>query len=168
MMIFRLLVIAILVSACGGNLSDDQRKKLKEGMADQKIVQVSDSDIVMAAHEQGKKIYEQLEKVQFNPTGVDSIANHYRVKIKWVVPGAGNAQETEQQLIDAYVMGIATGSLQDNIQRLHRSADQTAYDSLLYSRPKVSPMPDGVEQLEGIWNIYLSKKQIVLSISAAE
>lgn len=162
------MILALLLSACGGNLSDDQRKKLKEGMANQKIVQVSDSDIVTAAHEQGKKIYEQLERAQFDPTKVDSIANYYRVKIKWVVPGAGNAQETEQQLIDAYVMGMATGTLQDNIQRLHRSADQTAYDSLLYSKPKVSPMPDGVEQLEGIWNIYLSKKQIVLSISAAK
>lgn len=167
-MIYRLMILALLLSACGGNLSDDQRKKLKEGMASQKIVQVSDSDIVTAAHEQGKKIYEQLEKAQFNPNKVDSIANYYRVKIKWVIPGAGNAQETEQQLIDAYVMGMATGTLQDNIQRLHRSADQTAYDSLLYSKPKVSPMPDGVEQLEGIWNIYLSKKQIVLSISATE
>lgn len=137
-------------------------------MASQKIVQVSDSDIVTAAHEQGKRIYEQLEKAQFNPNKVDSIANYYRVKIKWVVPGAGTAQETEQQLIDAYVMGMATGTLQDNIQRLHRSADQTAYDSLLYSKPKVTQMPDGVEQLEGIWNIYLSKKQIVLSISVAE
>lgn len=162
------MILALLLSACGGNLSDDQRKKLKEGMANQKIVQVSDSDIVTAAHEQGKQIYEQLERAQFDPTKVDSIANYYRVKIKWVVPGAGNAQETEQQLIDAYVMGMATRTLQDNIQRLHRSADQAAYDSLLYSKPKVSPMPDGVEQLEGIWNIYLSKKQIVLSISAAK
>lgn len=168
MMIHRLMILALLLSACGGNLSDDQRKKLKEGMANQKIVQVSDSDIVTAAHEQGKQIYEQLERAQFDPTKVDSIANYYRVKIKWVVPGAGNAQETEQQLIDAYVMGMATRTLQDNIQRLHRSADQAAYDSLLYSKPKVSPMPDGVEQLEGIWNIYLSKKQIVLSISAAK
>lgn len=166
MMTYRLIALVLILSGCGGNLSDEQRKKLKEGMASQKIVQVSDSDIVTAAHEQGKKIYEQLEKVGFDPRKVDSIANHYRVKTKWVVPGADNAPETEQQLIDAYVMGMATGTLQDNIQRLHKSGDQTAYDSLLYSKPIVSLMPDGIEQLDGIWNIYLSKKQIVLTISA--
>ena len=90
------------------------------------------------------------------------MASQYHTKIKWSVPGASSARDIEQQLIEAYVTGMATGSLQDNIQKLHTGMKPEDYDSLLYSKPVVTVMPDGVEKLEGIWNIYLSKKQIVL------
>jgi len=158
--------LLLLLTACGGSLSDEQRKKMKEGMEQNKIVQMTDSEINMAALEQGRVVFDILEKNRFDVTKLDSISNRYRVKIKWMVPGAPDAGDIEQQLIEAYVSGIATGSLQDNVQRIHKPNDPTQYDSLLYSRPVVEPMPDGAENLKGVWNIYLSKKQIVLSAAA--
>jgi len=160
---FVLLTILIL-TACGGSLSDEQRKKLHEGMEQQKIVQLSDSEITSAALDQGKLIAGIIEKFAADEKKIDSVSNRYHAKIKWSVPGASStsASDIEQQLIEAYVMGMATGSLQDNIQKLHTGTHAEDYDSLLYSRPVVSAMPDGVEKLEGVWNIYFSKKQIVL------
>lgn len=162
----RLVFLSIIIlSACGGKLSDEQRKQMRDGMEQQKIVQMNDSEIVTAARDQGQAIFKVLEQVKFDRVKTDSIARHHRAKIVWSVPGSSNAKEIEQQLIEAYVAGMATGSLQDNIQPLHQ-ADGNDYDSLLYSKPVVSPMPDGVEKLDGVWNIYLSKKQVVLTASA--
>jgi len=159
----KLVLLSLLtLSACGGSLSDDQRKKLHEGMEQQKIVQLNDSEITSAALDQGKLIVGIVEKFQTNERKLDSVGTQYHAKIKWSVPGSSSGRDIEQQLIDAYVTGMATGSLQDNIQKLHTGSRPEDYDSLLYSRPIVTIMPDGVEKLEGIWNIYLSKKQIVL------
>jgi hypothetical protein len=153
----------IILTACGGSLSDEQRKKMREGMERQKIVKLSDSEIMLTAMDKGQKVYAILEKFHFDSTKVDSIAEQNHVKIRWVVPGAATAQAVEQQLIEAYVVGLATGSLQDNIQKLHAPNNPDTYDTLIYSKPVVSSMPDGVENLEGVWNIYLSKKDVVLS-----
>jgi len=134
-------------------------------MEDQKIVKLSDSDIVTAALDQGQTVFAALEKIKFNTTKVDSVAGKYEVKIHWTVPGSGNTDQIEQQLIEAYVAGMVTGSLQDNIQKLYTDASQNTYDTLLYSKPIVTRMPNGVDKLDGVWHIYISKKQVVLTAS---
>jgi hypothetical protein len=164
-----LWIVCLFFMACGGSLSDEQRKKLREGMEKQQIVKVTDAEIVTAASEQGKSIFGELEKMGFDTTAIDALAKDHKVKIRWVVPGASNAREMEKQLIEAYVLGAATGAVQDNIQKIRSNPEnETAYDSLLYSKPMMSRLPDGTDKLEGIWNIYLSKKEVVLSISASK
>jgi hypothetical protein len=153
----------IVLTACGGRLSDEQRKRLHEGMEEQKIVKLSDADIVTAALNHGQTVFATLQKVKFDSAKVDSIANQYEVKIHWTVPGKNTADLIEQQLIEAYVAGMVTGSVQDNIQKLYTDDRQTEYETLLYSKPIVMPMPDGVEQLQGVWHIYITKKQAVLA-----
>ena len=157
-----ILIGLIIFTGCGGSLSDEQRKKLHEGMDKQKIVKLSDSEIMSASLDQGRIVFDALKKLQFNPLKVDSVAKKYEVKIRWITPGAGDALEVENQLIEAYVVGAETGSVQDNVQELHGNTS-SGYDSLLYSRPIVTPMPDGAVNVEGVWNIYMSKKNIVLS-----
>jgi len=161
-----LLISIAFLSACGGSLTDEQRKKLHEGMEQQKIVKLSDSEITSSALDQGNVIMRNVEKFPSDKKKIDSVADHFHVKIRWIVPGTTGSQQLEQQLIEAYIMGMTTGDLQDNIQKLHTGSTSDDYDSLLYSRPVVSKMPDGTDQLEGIWNIYLSKKQVVLSAVA--
>jgi hypothetical protein len=158
------LIIALTLTACGGSLSDEQRKRLREGMEQQQIMKVSDTQIVTAALDQGQAIFSELEKIKFDSTRVDAVAKGHHAKIRWIVPGSPNAFEIEKQLIEAYVVGAATGAVQDNVQKIWIDPKQGTYDSLLYSRPIVSKMPDGADKLEGIWNIYLSKKEIVLGI----
>lgn len=150
--------------ACGGSLSDEQRKKLHDGMENQKIVKLSDSEIVTASLEEGRAIFSSLEKFKFDPAKIDSISKAHHARIRWIVPGSPDALEVENQLIEAYVIGAETGSTQDNIQKLRQDPQSEEYDSLLYSRPIVTPMPDGVVNVEGVWNIYLAKKEIILSV----
>jgi hypothetical protein len=160
----RIIFFALMVlTACGGRLSDEQRKRLHEGMEEQKIVKLSDADIVTAALSQGQTVFAALQKIKFDSAKVDSIANRYEVKIHWTVPGKSTADLIEQQLIEAYVAGMVTGSVQDNIQKLYIDDKQNEYETLLYSKPIVMPMPDGVEQLQGVWHIYITKKQAVLA-----
>lgn len=148
--------------ACGGSLSDEQRKKLHEGVDKQKIVKLSDSEITSASLDRGRGVYAVLEQLKFDPSKVDSVAREYGVKIRWITPGSANAMEVETQLIEAYVIGAETGSTQDNIQAIH-SEGKPEYDSLLYSRPVLTPMADGAVNVVGVWNIYIAKKAIILS-----
>lgn len=157
-----ILVVSILLIGCGGSLSDEQRKRLHEGMDKQKIVKLSDSEIMSASLDQGRIIFDLLDKLKFDSSKVDSLANKYEVRIRWITPGANDGLEVENQLIEAYVVGAETGSIQDNVQELH-GPNTTEYDSLLYSRPVVTPMPDGAVNVEGVWNIYIAKKNIILS-----
>jgi hypothetical protein len=158
-----LFISVVMLAGCGGKLSDEQRKKMKDEMNKHKIVQISDSEIVSSALDQGRRIFSILEKLEGDSSRVDSLASANHIKISWVTPGSSKAAVLEQQLIDAYVSGLVTGSLQDNIQKIHNADNPGAYDSLVYSKPVVTPMPDGVENLEGVWNIYLSKKQVILA-----
>jgi hypothetical protein len=162
-----ILIIPVLLMACGGSLSDDQRKRLHEGIDKQKIVKMSDSEIMSAALDQGRVIFDALDKLKFDPSKVDSVAKKYEVKVRWLTPGTNTGLEVENQLIEAYVVGAETGSIQDNVQGLH-GPNTTDYDSLLYSRPVVTPMPDGAVNVEGVWNIYMAKKAIVLSAARAQ
>lgn len=158
--------LLILLAGCGGSLSDEQRKKLHQGMEDQKIVRLSDAEIVTASLEQGRAVYAALERVGFKAAKIDSIENDYQVKIVLLTPGSSDALEVENQLIEAYVAGAATGSVQDNIQKITAAQNSQNYDSLLYSRPKISPLPDGAVKVDGVWNIYLAKKEVVRAISS--
>lgn len=159
------LSLTILFFGCGGSLSDEQRKKLHDGVEDRKIVRLSDAEIVTSSLEFGRGVYGVIEKLKFDSAKVDSVARVYHVKIGLAIAGVSNALEVENQLIEAYVSGAETGSTQDNIQKLHGPENVDTYDSLLYSRPMVTPLPDGAVKVEGVWNIYLSKKDVILSMS---
>jgi hypothetical protein len=162
-----ILIVPVLLMACGGSLSDDQRKRLHDGIDKQKIVKLSDSEIMSAALDHGRVIFEALAKLNFDSSKVDSIARKYEVEIRWLTPGSNSALEVENQLIEAYIVGAETGSIQDNVQGLH-GPNSAEYDSLLYSRPVVTPMPDGAVNVEGVWNIYIAKKTIILSAARAQ
>ena len=160
-------VIVVLLSSCGGSISDEQRKKLKEGIEDIKITQISDTDIVTTALDEGKKIFENLKKSDFSAPVMEQLAKGHKVRIRYIEPGKGDALEVENQIIQAYIVGSATGATQDNIQKL-RSGTATSlqdYDTLLYSRPMVTTQPDGSVNVDGVWNIYLAKRDIVRSLS---
>lgn len=160
---FGFAVLFILMS-CGGTLSDEQRKKLKEGMEQQKIVRVTDSEIMSATLDKAHQVYSSLERTGFNPAKIDSLEDEYRVNIKWVIPGSENALDIEKELIEAYILGITEGAKQENLQKLWTTQQKDDYDSLLYTRPKITRFADGSEQLDGLWNISLSRKEIVLEI----
>jgi hypothetical protein len=162
------LLGVLLISACGGNLSDEQRKKFKEGMEQQKIVRITEPEIMTASLDKGHEVIRLLDNQPYSKSITDSIANIHQVKIRFAVPGEKNALAVEQELIEAYVAGMASGSAVENIQKIYSDEKKSEFDTLLYSKPSISKLSDGSEQLDGIWNIYIPKKQIVLSISKSK
>ncbi len=158
------LISLVTLMSCGGSLSDEERKRLHYGLEKHKIVMMNDSEIVLAAMEQGRSLYAVLEKLSFDSNKIDSVARVHGVKAVQLDINSSNAitKETEKQLLDAYISGAATGNMTDNIQKIRKG--DADYDSLIYSKPIVV-MKDGVENVTGIWNIYLAKKQVIISAS---
>jgi hypothetical protein len=151
-------ILLIILTACGGSLSDEQRKKIKEDMEQHKIVKVTDAEITEAAFLQGRAVMKGLEKIgSKDATVIDSLSNANHIKIKWLVPGATNALEIERQLVEAYLASSINGGMEDNVQRLGN-------DSILYTQPVTEKMADGSETVKGIWSIRVSKKKLILGM----
>jgi hypothetical protein len=155
-------VSLFILSACGGSLSEEQRQKMKEQMELHKIKRVSESEITEAAFARGRQLVADLDRLRRDSTKLDSMMRAQGGTIRWLVPGKSNALAIEQQLIDAYI-AAESGAPQDNVQQIRNSAGEEG-DSILYTKPVVSKMPDGADKLEGVWNIWLSKKQLILSM----
>ena len=142
-----ILITALVVTGCGGTLSDEQRKKMREQMELHEIRKVSDTEITEAAFANGRKIMQSLETLGSDSAKIDSFISNSKGKVKWLVPGGRNAIALEQQLIDAYIAGGA-GTLQDNVQKIRNAEGES--DSLLYTKPVVTKLPDGTDRLEGV------------------
>lgn len=165
----KICLLPLLLSfACGGTLSDDQRKKVRQEMENSKIVRVTEAEIMTAALQTGNDAMAAIADRGYSPELVDSLEKAFNVKINWAVPGSANAVAIEQELINAYITGITEGTAQENVQRLYRSESNREFDSLLYSKPRVIRNADGSERLEGIWNIYLAKSDVVKEVSRSK
>jgi hypothetical protein len=156
-----IMITMLVLLGCSGSLSDEQRKRMHEQMDLHKIKRVTENEINEAAFSKGREIIKLLETFQGDSTRRDSLIKTEKGKIRWIVPGASNARELEQQLMDAYI-NAASGSLQDNVQKIRNAEGES--DSLLYTKPVVSKMANGADKLEGVWNIWLSKKQLILAM----
>jgi hypothetical protein len=150
--------LSFLLAACGGSLSDEQRKKIKQDMEEHKIVRVTDAEITEQAFTQGREFVKAIIKANGNSSALDSLSAASHIKIKWLVPGASNALEIERQLVDAYLTSVVNGGMEDNIQRI-------GTDTLLYTKPVSEKMPDGSEVIKGIWSIHIPKKELILKMN---
>lgn len=160
MKISAILSIFIL-AGCGGKLSDDQRRKMHEEMELHKIVHVTEVEITEAAFAKGRETIETLESLKSDSAKLDSFVKINNRKIRYLQPGDSNVRDIEQQLMDAY-LADKSGAFQDNVQEKRDVAGD--YDSLLYTKPVSKKLPDGSEQLQGIWNIWMAKKELILEI----
>ncbi len=147
-----LLVSAFMMNSCGGSLSDEQRKKIKQEMETSQIKKISEAEITEATLENGRRLIAVLKQ----SSTADSLASAEKVKIKWLQAGQSDATAMEQQLIEAYLTQISGGTM-DNVQKI-------GTDSLLYTVPVVVKRDDGVDEVKGVWSIYFSRKQIVLGL----
>lgn len=153
----RILIVPILIlTACGGGISDEQRRQMREASEQQAIVKVTESEIMDAAFVKGRDVLAQLK----NPTpDTARIAREQAVEIHWLGADATHGLEIEQQLIEAYLNSLLTDSpMQDNVQKIGN-------DSLLYTSPVVLTRADSSVEIRGTWNVWISKKQLILSMS---
>lgn len=153
---FYLLLFAMF--SCGGSLTDDQRKKVKEDMELHSLRKVSDAEITEAAFAYGKSIAKMLENSTLtNSQLIDSLEQSFNVKIHSLVSGDSLLLEIERQIVEAYTSGSGQVPLNDNIQRI-------GTDSLLYTKPMLKEMPDGSIQFMYALGIRIPKKQVILSM----
>lgn len=141
-----------LLVSCGGGLTDEQRKKIKEEMETSQIKRISEAQITEEVLAKGRELTKLLEQ----KVSIDSLANAREIVINWLEPGKTNGREIENQLIEAYLTGLTGGTL-DNVQRI-------GTDSLLYTLPIIEKQGDTIDVVKGIWSIYFSRKQIVLNL----
>ena len=126
---------------------------MQEAREQQAIVKVTEAEITEAAFAKGRSVMTQLGSAG----SPEVIGQQTGVKIHWLEPGA-DALEIEQQLIDAYINSVIEGTpLEDNVQ-------EVGMDSLLYTNAIVLTRPDGSVEVKGTWNIWMSKKQLILAM----
>ena len=127
---------------------------MREGSELQAVVKVTDAEITDAAFAKGRSVVAVLSN-----KNTDSLAAAMNVKIHWLQAGAtANSLAVEQQLMDAYINSVITGTpMRDNIQKI-------GTDSMLYTSVVVLTRPDSSVEIKGTWNIWMSKKQLILSI----
>jgi hypothetical protein len=152
------LPLVVLLNSCGGSLSNEQRQELKEGREKQEIRKVTEAELISETMERGKAIITQAEEIKTNSQQLEKLAITNNIKLKWVQPGSGGALEVEQQIIEAYIMSSVGGDLPDNVQLY-------GDDSLLYTKPVMNVLPDGAFEIEGMWSLLFSKRDLILSMS---
>jgi len=135
---------------------------MREEMELHKIRKITEVEITEAAYTTARSLIAILEHSENNPHKIDSLAAASKTRIRWIVPGKSTAEGVEQQLIESYIAGAETGSLQDNLQRIRNAEGET--DSLLFTRPVVKNLPDGAVKVEGTWNVTMSQKQVILEM----
>lgn len=155
MKILSIVLLALIITACGGSLSDEQRKKLREGSEQQAIVKVTDAEITEAAFVKGRSVMGRLTN---NNPDTSKVSREEIVKIHWLAAGTTHGLEIEQQLIEAYLNSLLSGTpLQDNVQEIGQ-------DSILYTNPVVITRADSSIEIKGTWNIWMSKKELIIAM----
>jgi hypothetical protein len=149
------IISCVLLTACGGSLSDEQRRQMREASEQQTIMKVTEAEIMEAAFAKGRSVMTRLD--QDNPDTAN-VSMEEIVRIHWLAPGKAHGLEIEQQLIEAYLNSMLTGTpLRDNVQKIGE-------DSLLYTNPVVITRADSSIEIKGTWNIWMSKRELILSM----
>ena len=155
----------ILLTGCGGSLSDEQRKQIREKMELNKIVRITEVEITEAAFTKGRQMITTLESLEDDSAKIDSFLKTNEGRIRFIRPGESNARALEEQLIEAY-LADESGLQLDNVQKVRNSSGD--FDSLLYTKPLTRKLENGTEHLVGVWNIWLPRKELALEIGKSK
>ena len=153
-------LLLLVIFACQGRLTDEQKKEMREGMKANQIVKISDAEITEAAYEYGRSISEKIkgqESQNLNDDFTKKLQEEYHVKIYPLTSGDSLLLDIEQQLIEAYT-AASDIELTDNIQKIGN-------DSLLYTLPVMETRPDGSVTFQYALGIRMPKKAVILSMN---
>ena len=158
---FCVILLVLLITSCGGQLNDEQRKKLKERMKNDEIMHVSEGELMSAAFAYGRKIDSLLEMrdpSMANGKFLDSLESAYNVKIAAIQPGDSLLLAIESKLIEAYASSAGEVNVADDIQKIGN-------DSILYTKPIMHERPDGTVEFMKALSIHMPVKSVILSIA---
>lgn len=155
------LLSFLILCGCGGSLSDEQRKAMRENMELNKIVRITEAEMTEAAFAKGRATVTRLEQLQDQREKLDSFLVSNEGRIRFIEPGGPFRHSLEEQLMQVYTTDTSSWD-QDNLQKARNAAG--GFDSLLYTRPVTSQLPDDDERLKGVWNIWIPKKDLVVEM----
>jgi hypothetical protein len=155
------ILLLLVLMACGGTLTEEQRKAIKNEMNTQRIQKVSEAEITEAAFAKGRRMVE-LASASKDSASPDSVQVVEGQTVRYCQLASKNLTDIERQLMEAYIDAEAAGNLEDNIQNI-RSEDGLT-DSILYTKPVVTKNSEGDEKLTAMWSVLLSKKDLILSM----
>jgi hypothetical protein len=154
---FQWVILAIAFVSCGGSLSSEQRKRMRENMEAKSLKKISDAELTEAALGYGRKIAWIIESRSGNQKFLDSLETVYNVEILFMQPNDSGLRAVEKQIVEAYSSEKNGSNLSDNIQKM-------GSDSLLYTKPIGKERPDGSLAFTKVLGLRLPKKPIILSI----
>ena len=158
----RFLLMCVLISACGGSLTEEQRKKAKADIALNQIKKISDAQITDASFAYGraiaKEIADQNNALNMTSPFLDSLAQSFHVKIVSLRATDTLLSEKEKLVVEAYESITDRADFTDNIQKL-------SADSILYTQPIFKESSDKSVSLDYVLGIRMPKKEIVLTIN---
>jgi hypothetical protein len=156
LILFSLLVLC----SCGGSLSSDQRKRMRDNMESKSIKKISDAELTEASLVFGRSIAKIIETKDKNLTHrkfLDSLEKSFGVQILSMQPTDSLLRGVERKIIEAYTSGSDLSGIGDNLQKM-------GADSLLYTKPLMSERPDGSVEFNKALAIRIPKRQVILSI----
>ncbi|HCW06941.1 MAG TPA: hypothetical protein DGG95_06210 [Cytophagales bacterium] len=153
----RILFFCLFLISCGGSLSSEQRKKMRENMEAKSIKKISEAELTEAGFAYSRSIMKAAEKHLDDRPFLDSLEKKYGVEIIFMTPSNSELRNVERQVIDAYTSGANTVDLTDNLQKMGK-------DSLLYTKPILTEQKDGSLICSRALGVRLTKKQVILSI----
>ena len=149
----------LLLVSCTGKLTDEQKRKIREEREESQLRKISEADITEAAFEYGRMITAIIEKrdVELKQSlFIDSLEKVFSVEIISMKTDDATLRAVEKQVIEAYVSG-GNIALSDNVQKMGK-------DSILYTKPLMSEMPDGSVVFAKALGLRMSKREIIRTI----
>lgn len=141
-----IIYISFLCVACGGGLSDDQRKALKEEMESREIKKIPEEDIVDATFEKGRKLLNAYQ------AGVDSALQNIGAEARLLRDTDSTASKKEWELLEAYKYSMTNGAQPtENVQR--------DGEMMVYTMPAIEN-----DMFVGIYVVRIPRKEIVLEL----
>lgn len=151
----------LILLACGGQLTPEQREKARKAIEEGKIRRVTPAQLTEVALALGKKIAYEVgggDPFFSNTAFIDSLANAHGVVIYAMREKTINMQPQEVQILEAYQAQADVNTTVDNIQDL-------AGDTLLYTMPVANERPDGTRAFSHAIAIKIPLKKVVLSVT---
>src|SRR5688500_14574862 len=113
-------VLSFILLSCGGSLSDEQRKEMRQRMEENKILRVTEAEITEAAFAEGRQTVAKLDSLRTDSSMLKSFIDEHQATIRFVTPESSHSHLLEKQLIDAY-LADPSGTFHDNVQKVRNS-----------------------------------------------
>jgi hypothetical protein len=156
------ILMVIVVFACTGSLTPEQRKKARKAIEEGQIKRITPAELTEKALQFGKEIAlvvqgkdPYLNDIKF----IDSLAKASEVKIYSLRKDVKGISSSEIQIAEAYETSGDVSGVADNIQKLEG-------DTLLYTMPIGNERPDGSKPFSHAIAVKIPVKKIVMSIEA--